>query len=115
MGKRANNEGSVFRRGDTGKFIAQIPVGIKTSKNGKAYQAYKTYTCDTQREAVAKLRAAKRELDQAVRSPSSGRRWRSSSTAGSRTSCAARRRRAPTRATPRSSAFTSSLPSADTS
>ncbi len=58
-GRRSNGEGSVYERGDRGKWVAQVPVGINPNGSYK----FKRYTCDTQAEAKAKLRAAQDALD----------------------------------------------------
>lgn len=58
-GKRANGEGSIYQRADSGKWVAQVPAGFYA--NGKV--RYKRYTLDTQKEARERLRAAQNELD----------------------------------------------------
>jgi len=58
-GKRSNGEGSVFQRRDRGTWVAQVPVGYYPNGNLKL----KRYTCATQAEARAKLRAAQDALD----------------------------------------------------
>ena len=59
QGKRANGEGSIYQRGDNGKWVAQIPIGFYASGNVK----YKRATCATQREAREHLRALQREAE----------------------------------------------------
>lgn len=61
-GKRSNGEGSIYQRGDTGRWVAQVPVGFYANGNVK----YKRYTCDTQREARDQLRRATNDLEQGV-------------------------------------------------
>lgn len=61
MGKRGDNEGSVFQRKKTGKWVAQVFIGYRP--DGK--RDYKTYTCATQREALEKLKAAHATLERA--------------------------------------------------
>ena len=62
QGKRANGEGSIYQRGDTGKWVAEVPVGCYANGNVK----YRRYTCDTQREARDFLRAATNERERGV-------------------------------------------------
>jgi integrase len=57
--RRANGEGSVYRRGDRGTWVAQVPVGL----NADGSYRFKRYTCATQAAAMAKLRAAQEALD----------------------------------------------------
>ena len=57
--RRANGEGSVYRRGDRGTWVAQVPVGI----NADGSYRFKRYTCATRAAAMAKLRAAQEALD----------------------------------------------------
>src|SRR4051794_22040199 len=59
MGKRSDNEGSIFQRKSTGKWVAQVFLGYRS--DGK--RDYKTYTCTTQREALERLKAARATLD----------------------------------------------------
>ncbi|HEX5504901.1 MAG TPA: tyrosine-type recombinase/integrase [Thermomicrobiales bacterium] len=61
-GKRANGEGSIYQRGDTGKWVAQIPIGHY--RNGSV--KYKRQAFATQREALAHLRAMQDEVDAGV-------------------------------------------------
>ncbi len=56
--KRANNEGSVYRRASTGKWVGSITLGY--SPEGKRKR--KEVTGNTQAEALAKLEAIKREV-----------------------------------------------------
>ena len=58
MGKRANNEGSVYQRA-VGKWVAQLIIGQYS--NGRP--RFKRFVCKREREAVEKLRAAKNDLD----------------------------------------------------
>ena len=58
-GRRSNGEGSVYQRGDRGTWVAQVPVGV----NPNGSYRFKRYTCATQAEAKAKLRAAQDTLD----------------------------------------------------
>lgn len=58
-GRRANGEGSVYRRGHRGAWVAQAPIGI----NADGSYRFKRYTCTTQAEAKAKLRGAQGALD----------------------------------------------------
>jgi integrase len=63
-GKRANGEGSIFQRRDTGKWIVQVPDGYGVSKaTGKTYRKYKTFAFDKQADAKKKLRDALNQLD----------------------------------------------------
>lgn len=59
MGKRGDNEGSVFQRKSSGKWVAQVFIGYRP--DGK--RDYKTYTCATQREALGRLKAAHATLE----------------------------------------------------
>lgn len=59
MGKRSDNEGSVFQRKKTGRWVAQVFIGYRP--DGK--RDYKTYTCATQREALERLKSAHATLD----------------------------------------------------
>ena len=51
MGKRGDNEGSVFQRKSTGKWVALVFLGYRP--DGK--RDYKTYTYATRREAPERL------------------------------------------------------------